>query len=256
MISSFLLGGFALSFISRWRRSRSRRLASRAFFSSSVSGLSGSTTEDSEFRRGRGCNRRWGDSDGPPAGLGPLPCILLALSASSCDLDGRWFGGGPRRRGGTFSPRGGPGGPRGRFAGGRAPSGRAGFLSSRVKVSCERSTVSENLFHILKPDHTATATRVPRGRKRADLPIVNSEYVQTTPLRSAMSWCLRSMPCCRVISEVSLANSKSLQDRERDFEITVGVGGRQKETRATFGCCPHRQPERLRDCERGCLMRD
>jgi hypothetical protein len=136
-----------LSLFSRCRRSRSRRLMSRCFFSSSVMPLSASITDDSEFLRGRLSGRRCGEREGSGgAPRSPFSCRLRARSASSCDRVGRWFGGGPLRLGGPMPSRKGGGGPRrapGGPGGGFAPSGLggaagAGLESSRVKEPCAR----------------------------------------------------------------------------------------------------------------------
>lgn len=140
MMSSFRFEGF-LSFASRRLRSRSRRLASRSFFSSSVRGsLSASKTDDSELRRGRRSPRRWGDLEAS-CGAADFPCSLRALRASSCDRVGRWFGGGPLPPlpgGGTFSR---PGAPGGRFIGIFPLSGLGGPRRLGCSVGCGLSSI-------------------------------------------------------------------------------------------------------------------
>lgn len=118
---------------SRSRRCLSRRrLASIIFLSSAVIGcVSRSSTDDSEFRRGRCGGFRCGDSDGPGRRL-PVGGFR-ALSASSCDREGRWLALGSLADG-LSSPRRGAGttcGGRRCGAAGAADS----FLSSRVKES-------------------------------------------------------------------------------------------------------------------------
>lgn len=129
-ISLWILGLLLVARRSRpLRSSRSRRLRSRSFFSSSVRDLSAS--EESEFRRGRGAPVRCGGELGPS----PLGRCRRARSASSCDRLGRCGGGGPRRpAGGWFSPPG-------RFIGG-GRGGAALFLSVSpiVRPACEKTS--------------------------------------------------------------------------------------------------------------------
>ncbi len=168
MISNFRSGFLDFgSFPSRSRclRSRSRRLLSWRFFSSSGSNGLRSTTEESEFRRTRRPSGFRDDDDSvgsakisrSPAGRG-LPeddpvAALRARIASSCDREGRWPGG---PRGGTFSPRatavygGGILSPVfNRGGGGRMSLLLEGGSSSRVRLSCSATVSGECCFDIV-----------------------------------------------------------------------------------------------------------